>query len=78
LKLSDQLGKILIGAGLSLAALGFLVVAAGKLTWLKLGRLPGDIHIERDGFSLYFPLTTMIILSVVGSLALFIIGRFRR
>ena len=76
--MSDQLGKILIGAGLSLAALGFLVVAAGKLTWLKLGRLPGDIHIERDGFSLYFPLTTMIILSVVGSLALFIIGRFRR
>ena len=76
--MSDQLGKILIGAGLSVAAFGCLVLLAGKLTWLRIGSLPGDIHIEHEGFSLYFPLTTMILLSALGSLILFFIGKVRR
>ncbi len=61
-----------------MAAFGCLVLLAGKLTWLRIGRLPGDIHIEREGFSLYFPLTTMILLSALGSLILFFIGKVRR
>ena len=57
-----------------LILLGVLLVAAG-LTWpwlsrLPLGRLPGDIAIVRPGFRFYFPLTTMILVSLVVSLLL--------
>jgi len=69
----DGMGKWLILAGITLALIG-LLVQAGLLSWL--GRLPGDIHVERPGFSLHFPLTTMIVVSVVFSLVLQIVRRF--
>jgi hypothetical protein len=50
-----------------------LYFAGGRLTWL--GRLPGDIRIERENFKLYFPLTTMIILSLLLTLILWIIRK---
>ncbi len=59
--------KALILAGAALIALGVLWPAIAKL---GLGRLPGDIRIERDGFSFYFPITTMILLSIAVSLVL--------
>lgn len=62
-----DLGKLLIAAGLFLASLGALLWLSGHVPWLRLGRLPGDIHIERDGFSFYFPITTMILLSLLFS-----------
>ena len=57
-----------------LIVLGVLLVVAG-LAWpwlsqLPLGRLPGDIAIRRENFSFYFPVTTMILLSVLVSLVL--------
>lgn len=55
-----------------LIALGLILMAAGLAwPWLKdlpLGRLPGDIVIQREGFTIYFPITTMIIVSVLLSL----------
>ena len=59
--------------------IGILVVAVG-LAWLLaerfgLGRLPGDIVIERDGFRLYIPVMTSIIVSVALTLLLWLIGR---
>ena len=54
--------KTLIILGLVLLAAGLLWPVISKL---GLGRLPGDIIIRRDGFSFYFPLTTMIIVSIV-------------
>jgi hypothetical protein len=57
----------LIVAGLVLIVLG---VAWPLVAKLGLGRLPGDIRIERDGFSFYFPLMTGLIVSVVLSLIL--------
>ena len=55
-----------------LVALGLLLVAAGALwPWLAQlpwGRLPGDISIEREGFSFHFPLMTSLVVSVVLSL----------
>lgn len=55
-----------------LIVLGLALVIAGLAwPWLKhlpLGRLPGDIVVQRDGFSFHFPVTTMVILSVVLSL----------
>lgn len=55
-----------------------LILAAIAWPWLKqlpLGRLPGDIMIRREGFSFFFPITTMILISVVGSLLLMFFRR---
>jgi hypothetical protein len=55
---------------------GVLLVLLGLawplITKLGLGRLPGDIRIERDGFSFYFPITTAIVISIVLSLLLWL------
>ena len=61
---------------------GFVIIIIGIGLWLAgrfdlpLGRLPGDIHIERDGFSCFIPLATSIILSLLLTLALNILLRF--
>lgn len=57
-------GRWLLFAGLGLAAVGALVWAAARLG-LPLGRLPGDIRIERPGVRFYFPLGTMVLVSLV-------------
>jgi len=63
----------------TLITIGALIVIAGLLwPWLSklpLGRLPGDIVIERDNFRFYFPITTMIIVSVVISVVLWFFRR---
>jgi hypothetical protein len=66
-------GKILIIAGVVAIALGGLLLLSGKVPWL--GRLPGDIIIERKNFTFYFPLGTSIILSVILTLLFWLIGR---
>ena len=74
------MSKILMIAGAALFALGLLFYLAGRLdgTWLSwLGRLPGDIRIEKENFRFYFPLTTSVLISVVASLILYLISRFR-
>jgi len=62
-----------------LIVLGIALLAAGLLwPWLGrlgLGRLPGDIRYEKDGFSFYFPLTTGIVLSLVLSLVLWLLRK---
>ena len=67
------LGKTLIYLGLALAGVGLLFSLAAKLPWL--GHLPGDISIERDHFSFYFPLATCIVVSVVISLVVYFFRR---
>jgi len=62
-----------------LIIVGLILVAAGLL-WplmskLGLGRLPGDIVVRRDGFSLYFPLMTCLVISVVVSILIWIFRR---
>jgi hypothetical protein len=57
------LGKALIIAGTIMAGIGVLFLIAPKIPWL--GRLPGDLTVKRDGFRLYFPLTTCIIISIL-------------
>jgi hypothetical protein len=69
-----QLGKILITIGIILVIAGLILYfAGGRLTWL--GRLPGDIRIERENLKFYFPITTMIILSLLLTLILWIIRK---
>lgn len=64
--------RTLIVIGLALVTVGLLWPWLGKL---GLGRLPGDIRIERDGFVFYFPLTTGIVVSLVVSLVLWLLRR---
>jgi Protein of unknown function (DUF2905) len=62
-----------------LIILGVVLIVAGLLwpwlTKLGLGRLPGDIVIERDNFRVYIPITTSIVISVVLSLLLWLLNR---
>ena len=63
----------------TLIIIGLLIVIAGILwPWLSrlpLGHLPGDIVIKRDNFSLYVPVTSMLLISVLASLILWLINR---
>ncbi len=72
----DSIGKLLIYVGGGILILGLLLVLLGKVPGL--GRLPGDILIRRDNVTFYFPLGTMILLSVVLTLLLNLISRLRR
>ncbi len=68
------LGKWLFFAGLALAVAGGAVWLAGRFG-LPLGRLPGDLRIERDGFSLYIPITSSLLVSLGLTLLINLIGR---
>ncbi|RQD77496.1 MAG: DUF2905 domain-containing protein [Candidatus Syntrophonatronum acetioxidans] len=70
----ENFGKIIIGIGAFLVILGVVIYIAGKFTGL--GRLPGDIIIQRENFTFYFPLATAIIISIVLTLLLNIFRRF--
>ncbi len=64
--------NVLVGLGLALLAAGL------AWPWLKhvpLGRLPGDVLIQREGFTIYLPITTMVIVSVLLSLILWCFRR---
>lgn len=67
------IGKLLIIAGIVLALIGGLIMLSGRLPWI--GRLPGDIVIQKKNFLFYFPIATSILLSIVISLILWFIGR---
>lgn len=66
---------MLLLLGLFVAALGAALLLAERLPWLRLGRLPGDLRLERGSFRFYFPLATSILLSVVLSLLFWLFGR---
>jgi hypothetical protein len=63
----------------TLIILGLILVAAGVLwpwiSWLRLGRLPGDIIVERQNFTLYVPITTAILFSLLLTLFLWLFNR---
>jgi hypothetical protein len=64
---------LVIAAGILLVLVGLLLLSGG-LSWL--GRLPGDIRIERGSASIYIPITTMLLLSAALSLLLYLLRRF--
>jgi len=65
------LGKLLIWLGVAFLLVGLLL--SGKLPWL--GRLPGDIRLVGDRWTFYFPLTSMLIISLVVSFILYLLRR---
>ncbi len=73
--MNGYIGKWLILIGICIVLIGLVVYFFhDKLNWL--GRLPGDIRIEKENFRLYFPITTMILISVVLSLIFYLIKKF--
>ena len=72
-----DLGKVLVAVGGFLVVVGVVVMFLGK-SHLPLGRLPGDIVYRGKNTVFYFPLATSILISVVLSLLLYLVSRFRR
>ena len=70
-------GKMLIALGLVLVVAGGVVMALGRMN-LPLGRLPGDFLYRGKNTTFYFPLATSVLVSVVLSIVLYLVGRWRR
>ncbi len=71
----SSMGKWLMLAGAILLGFGALVALSGKIPFL--GRLPGDIRVEKENFSFYFPFMTCLLLSALVSLILWLVSRFK-
>lgn len=71
--LFQDFGKILIILGIVLAFIGLLLTGLGKISFL--GRLPGDIFIQKKNVTFYFPITTSILISILISLILYLISK---
>lgn len=71
-----ELGRWMMLAGGALFVVGALVWLGGRLPWF--GNLPGDIVVRRDNFTLYAPLGTMLLLSVLLTIVLNVIARLFR
>jgi hypothetical protein len=68
--MNPQFGKLLIMVGVLLVVVGIAVLFRPNIPWL--GRLPGDIVIERGNTRIYFPVVTSLVVSVVMSLVMWI------
>ena len=72
-----DLGKLLVGAGVILLAAGALLILLGR-SGVPVGRLPGDIFYRGKHTTVYFPLATSVLLSVLLSIVLYVIARWRK
>ena len=72
-----ELGKLLVFLGVILMAAGIVVMLLGK-THFSLGRLPGDFLYRGENTTVYFPLATSLVVSVVLSILLYVVSRWRR
>jgi hypothetical protein len=78
-----MIGKLLIAAGVVVILLGAALIAADRMPGLGhafswIGKLPGDVSFKRDNVSVYVPLGTSLLISVVLSLLLWVLGWFFR
>jgi hypothetical protein len=69
----EQFGKTLVIIGVVTIVLGALLLVSGKIPWI--GRLPGDIIVQKKNFTFYFPIATGILLSILFTLIFWFIGR---
>jgi hypothetical protein len=66
-------GLLVVGVGIAIVVVGLLIWSGG-LSWF--GRLPGDVRVERANLRVYFPITSMIVVSIVLSLIMSVVRRF--
>jgi len=71
----EGLGKILLIVGGIIVILGLILIFSQHIPFL--GKLPGDIFVKRDGFSFYFPIVTLLILSILITIIVNVILHFR-
>ena len=69
----EGVARLLIGLGVILVVAGCAVLLMGRVPWL--GRLPGDITIRRDGLTIYLPVGTCLLVSVLLSLLLYLVRK---
>lgn len=69
----DSMAKLLMVMGVLLVLMGGGLLLVGSIPWV--GRLPGDLLIQRKNFTVYLPLTTSLILSFVGTIILWLLTR---
>ena len=69
----SPVARAVVFIGLIVTAVGIVLLFADKIPWL--GKLPGDIYIQRKNFSFYFPVTTCIIISILLSLIFYFISK---
>lgn len=68
-------GKYVIAVGIIIVVIGTIIYFFGdKLWWI--GRLPGDIRIEKENFKIYFPITTMLIISILLNVIIWLFKKF--
>jgi len=73
--MNNETGKWIIGIGVIIILIGIIIYFFhDKLNWI--GRLPGDIRIEKENFRFYFPIATMILFSLLGTLIIWLIRKF--
>ncbi len=69
----NSIGKLLMLFDVILFALGGIFILGGKLPWL--GRLPGDVYIQKKNFTFFFPITTSILISIIISVIFILLRR---
>jgi len=73
--MNNETGKWIIGIGVIIILIGIIIYFFhNKLNWI--GGLPGDIRIEKENFRFYFPIATMILFSLLGTLIIWLIRKF--
>lgn len=72
----NEIGKLILGLGLALVVIGAVLILAGRVG-VPLGRMPGDFVYRGKHATVYFPLVTCIVISVVLTVILYVISRFR-
>ena len=73
--LNEQIGRAIVMIGAVLVVVGLAITFSDRIPFL--GRLPGDIHVKRGNFQFHFPVMTSIVISVVLSLILWLVNRYR-
>lgn len=71
----QSVGQFILLVGVLLAVLGLILVVVDRIPFL--GKLPGDVHIKRENFQLYFPITTSAVLSLAITILLWLISHFK-
>jgi len=71
----EPMGRALVIIGVFITVLGAVMLLTPRVPWL--GHLPGDVVIHRDDLTIYIPITTMLLVSVVLSVVISVLGRGR-
>lgn len=73
-----MIGKVLLTAALVLLAVAAIVTIGERYPWFRLGRLPGDIVIEREGTTIFIPITSLLVVSLLLSAGFGLLRLFKR